>query len=152
MTSYQWQAGVGALADRQMNPHYDPSAFDQKVTFGTVEFLRLCRELGAEPLLTTNVVTASAADAAGWVHYVNHAGLQDPAGNPLAHVTWWEIWKRAVLPWGADRICPGARGIRLARERDDSGDASRGSGHQGRSAASKRQNRKRVDDRLRRVQ
>ncbi|MCP4606378.1 MAG: hypothetical protein GY847_38685 [Proteobacteria bacterium] len=39
--------------------------------FGTDEFLRLCEELGAEPQITANVGSGTAAEAADWVEYVN---------------------------------------------------------------------------------
>jgi len=39
--------------------------------FGTDEFLALCKQIGAEPIITANAATLTERDAAEWVKYTN---------------------------------------------------------------------------------
>ena len=39
--------------------------------FGTDEFLRFCKLIGAEPQIALNLGTGTPEEAAGWVQYVN---------------------------------------------------------------------------------
>ena len=39
---------------------------DQKNTFGTDEFIEVCRQLGAEPLITANYGTGTIDEALEW--------------------------------------------------------------------------------------
>jgi alpha-N-arabinofuranosidase len=64
---YRWRDGVGAARGR--GTHFFSNAA-QPMTFGTDEFLDLCATLDAVPLLTVNVPTASAEEAAEWVRHV----------------------------------------------------------------------------------
>ena len=94
--TYRWKDGLGGSAERKSSEHYF-SRRKQKVLFGTPELLRLCRELGAEPLLTVNVVTGTPEEAAEWVAQVNKTGLKDDAGKPLPAARHWEIGNEPYL-------------------------------------------------------
>ena len=74
--SYHWQKGVGE--NRQA---YDDDRWGvpEPNTFGTHEFIELCRRLGAEPYICQNSL-ASIQEMADWVGYCN-----DTAG-PLAEL------------------------------------------------------------------
>lgn len=81
---YDWRDGIGdparrpvrtnfwvdsrewpANANRKGPENYDPN------TFGTVEFVRFCREVGAEPYLAANLRSLPAQDFWRWVEYCN---------------------------------------------------------------------------------
>lgn len=94
--TYHWRNGMGTVSTRGTDEHFHTKK-KQLVTFGTVEFLTLCRKLGAEPLITVNVATDSAADAAAWVSAVNHGSLKDADGKPLGPVKYWEIGNEPYL-------------------------------------------------------
>jgi len=74
---YHWKDGIGPRDKRptrwnrawgrlglQVGPLEDNH-------FGTDEFLRLCEAVGAQPMITVNVGSGTAAEAAQWVEYVN---------------------------------------------------------------------------------
>ena len=74
---YHWQDGIGPRASRpsrrnrawaKLGPWHGPREDNH---FGTDEFLRLCEEVGAGPMLTANVGSGAAAEAAAWVEYCN---------------------------------------------------------------------------------
>jgi alpha-N-arabinofuranosidase len=68
---YHWQDGVGPVASRPVIPHGADSGSEPDV-YGTPEFLKTCQLTGASPLITANVGTGSASEAAGWVDYCNN--------------------------------------------------------------------------------
>ena len=67
VSAYPWKKGVG-----QRVPYYDKAwRVEEPNSFGTDEFLRLCREVGAEPFICTNAGTGTPEDMADWVEYCN---------------------------------------------------------------------------------
>jgi alpha-L-arabinofuranosidase len=86
---YHWRDGIGARASRPRRRNKAWGKFGPLVGptednhFGTDEFCRLCAELGAEPMLTANVGSGKAEEAAAWVEYVN-GGLNTPGGRERA--------------------------------------------------------------------
>ena len=65
--SYHWQKGVG----KNREPHGDYRwGVMEPNTFGTDEFIELCRRLGAEPYICQNGL-ASIQEMANWVAYCN---------------------------------------------------------------------------------
>ncbi len=76
---YHWQDGIGPREKRprrknqawaKLGPAVGP---EEDNHFGTDEFMALCEAVGASPMLTVNVGSGSAAEAADWVEYVNGA-------------------------------------------------------------------------------
>jgi len=94
--TYHWRDGLGPAAARGTNEHFFTGQ-KQKVMLGTVEFLSLCRELGAEPLVTVNVASGTAAEAAAWVRAVNVTGMTAADGTRLGPVHFWEIGNEPYL-------------------------------------------------------
>lgn len=105
---YHWMWGVGP---RDARPEWiNLSWWNEREAsdFGTVEFLRFCRNLEAEPHLVVNVEGrgATAEEAAAWVEYVNgdagskygalraEHGFRDPFG-----VTIWELGNEIWGDW-----------------------------------------------------
>lgn len=71
---YNWRDGIGPMATRpkRANP------MDGKVyanNFGTDEFIALCRQVGAEPLITLNAGTGTLEMALSWQKYFRDKGM-----------------------------------------------------------------------------
>lgn len=94
---YHWERGMGPQRQRGENQHFHSKRM-QPTVMGTVEFLQLCAATGARPLITVNVPTGTAEEAARWVHACNVKGLIDPAtGQRLPRVDDWEIGNEPYL-------------------------------------------------------
>ena len=84
--TYHWPQGIGAAASRGTCLNVFTNA-QETVRFGTGEFLSLCDQTGAEPLITLNVITADASESAAWVTQVNG----DPAVSTVPRCRDWEV-------------------------------------------------------------
>ncbi len=68
VSAYHWINGVGP--DRQ--PYYDKAWFvEDPNTFGTAEYVKWCRMIGAEPYICTNAGTGTPEEMSDWVEYCN---------------------------------------------------------------------------------
>ncbi len=92
---YHWKDGMGSAGERKTNRRFHAKGKD-RILLGTFEFLSICREIGAEPLITINVVTGSPKEAAEWVEQVNIKRLRDASGI-LPKVKYWEIGNEPYL-------------------------------------------------------
>jgi len=102
--TYHWRDGVGPAAQRpkMLNLWWGNTLEDN--SFGTHEFLELCRLLGTEPYLAANVGSGTVQEMAGWMEYLN-----SNEGTPLVlerrrnghpepyKVSWWGIGNES---WG----------------------------------------------------
>ena len=70
---YHWRDGVGPVKDRPttVNIWWKQS---EPNTFGTDEFMRLCRAVGAAPYICVNLGSGSPQEAREWLEYCNFAG------------------------------------------------------------------------------
>jgi alpha-N-arabinofuranosidase len=94
---YHWREGIGSLETRGSNEHFHTKK-QQTVLFGTLELLRLCRELNAEPLITVNTASGTPEEAAAWVEFVNRSSLTaGPAGEALPRAELWEVGNEPYL-------------------------------------------------------
>ncbi len=84
--AYHWKDGLGPYELRKPGLHVFTNT-TQPSFFGTDEFLDLSGQLNAEPVITVNVLTGTAEEAADWVAYAN-------AKNK---VTYWEIGNEPYL-------------------------------------------------------
>jgi alpha-L-arabinofuranosidase len=76
-STYKWQDGIGPAASRVYHPNEMWGGYSDYYGFGTDEFLELCRQLDAEPLIVlaaTSTKAEEVAYATNWAHY-----LVDPA-------------------------------------------------------------------------
>ena len=93
---YNWRDGVGPRNDRRPRESEYWGGLEYN-DVGTVEFVDLCRQVGAEPLLCVNMMTGSAAEAAEWVAYCNVAeshpmgALRRAHGYEALGVRFWEL-------------------------------------------------------------
>ena len=69
---YHWADGVGPNRPRRVNAWWGHDVEDN--AFGTHEFLRLCRLLGAQPYLAGNVGSGSPGELKDWAEYTCFAG------------------------------------------------------------------------------
>lgn len=129
---YRWTDGVDDLDRRPARSFYysDVRRKAHGMTlpnrFGTDEFIRFCRDLGAEPFLVVScgyeedaLAEWVAKDAAAWVEYCNappnsHFGsLRSAHGFPEPHnVRWWELGNE---PWELPAEEYASRVIQLAQ-------------------------------------
>jgi alpha-L-arabinofuranosidase len=85
-SSYIWQKGVGPLGTRGSCPDFVGK--DQPMLFGTMEYLALLRELGANGMVTLNI-NREPEEAAEWLRFVRQAG---------GAVSYWEVGNESFLP------------------------------------------------------
>ena len=103
VSAYHWHDGVGP--DR--TPVFDKAwRVEEPNTFGTAEFIRLCRKLGCEPYFCTNAGTGSAEEMSDWVEYCNLPREGKYARLRIAHgaeepygVRYWSIGNENYGPW-----------------------------------------------------
>ncbi|UOQ74152.1 alpha-N-arabinofuranosidase [Hymenobacter cellulosilyticus] len=69
--AYHWRDGVGPTAQRPrtINTWWGDAVEDN--SFGTHEFLELCKLLGTEPYLAANVGSGTVQEMANWMEYLN---------------------------------------------------------------------------------
>jgi alpha-N-arabinofuranosidase len=96
-SGYHWHDGIGPAGDRPLRRDLAWNQLESNA-FGTEEFLRLSRALGAAPYLNLNVSTGTIDEAISWVEYCNtnddlpEARLRRAGPHPAAHdVAIWGI-------------------------------------------------------------
>lgn len=78
-STYKWKEGIGRYAARGYHPNTFWGGYSDYYGFGTDEFMRLCRKIGAEPLIVLPAPGTKAEQvqyAMDWVRYLN-----DPAST-----------------------------------------------------------------------
>lgn len=86
---YHWRNGIGPLASRRPNKTLEGK--EETIKLGTDDFLALCARWKAEPLITVNIATGTAEEAADWVRYTNRRA------TTLPRVKYWEIGNEPYL-------------------------------------------------------
>ena len=95
--TYHWQRGMGLLTERGLNEHANARRM-QTTLVGTQEFLELCEALNATPLITVNLASGTAEEAAAWVKQVNIDRLtSSKTGKRLPKVLMWELGNEPYL-------------------------------------------------------
>ena len=100
-SAYHWRDGIGK--DRQ--PSFDKAwGVEDPNTFGTDEFVKWCRMIGAEPYICTNAGTGTSEEMSDWVEYCNlrekgrNARLRAANGSPEPlNVRYWSIGNENYL-------------------------------------------------------
>lgn len=103
VSSYHWKDGVGP----ERTPVFDKAwRVEDPNTFGTDEYISLCRKIGCEPYICTNAGTGTAEEMSDWVEYCNlkkegryareriRNGFTDPH-----KVTYWSIGNENYGAW-----------------------------------------------------
>lgn len=68
---YHWKDGVGSREKRPAMINTNWGGVTEDNSFGTYEFLELCRQIGCEPYFTGNVGSGTVQELSQWVEYVN---------------------------------------------------------------------------------
>lgn len=71
--TYHWEDGIGPRAERPSRRNLIWGGVEDN-HFGTDEYIKYCREIGAEPSIVVNMGTGTAEEAANWVEYCNGTG------------------------------------------------------------------------------
>ena len=78
--TYHWKDGIGPQSKRPTMVNKWWGGVTEDNSFGTHDFLNMCKELGAEPYLAGNVGSGTVQELADWVQYVNFDGIS-PMSN-----------------------------------------------------------------------
>lgn len=70
VSNYHWEDGIGPKQDRPRVYDYAWMTDDDN-RMGTVEFIELCRKVGAEPYICVNMGSGTAEEAMHWVEFCN---------------------------------------------------------------------------------
>jgi alpha-N-arabinofuranosidase len=76
---YHWRDGIGPAAKRPKTVNLHWGNYTEDNSFGTHEFVGLCRAIGAEPYLAGNVGSGTPQELRSWVEYCNY-----PQGSTLS--------------------------------------------------------------------
>lgn len=116
---YHWQDGIGPRDQRPVcenlawGRHGDEVGPPENNRFGTDEFMALCKEVGARPMLTINLGSGTPEEAAAWVEYCN--GPADSKwgaeraknGHPEPYgVEYWFVGNETFSPGEIGRMSP----------------------------------------------
>jgi len=71
---YHWRDGIGPREQRPRMINTTWGGVVEDNSFGTHEFIGLCRLIGAEPYLAGNVGSGSPSEMRDWVEYCNYPG------------------------------------------------------------------------------
>ncbi|MFL7809678.1 MAG: alpha-N-arabinofuranosidase, partial [Anaerolineae bacterium] len=71
---YHWQDGVGPREERPRRVNIHWGEVIETNAFGTQEFVRFCRMVGAEPYICGNVGSGTVRELREWVEYCNFPG------------------------------------------------------------------------------
>ena len=119
VSSYHWKDAVGP----QRKPLFDKAwRVEDPNTFGTDEYIKLCRKLGCEPYICTNAGTGTPEEMSDWVEYCNlkcegqYARWRIANGYAQPHaVKYWSIGNENYGHWEIGAKCAEEWG-RLVRE------------------------------------
>ena len=76
---YHWKDGIGPKASRKrmVNTHWGGVTEDN--SFGTHEFMELCRQVGCDPYVNGNVGSGTVREMSEWVEYMTFDGVSPMA-------------------------------------------------------------------------
>ena len=76
---YHWRDGIGPAEKRPKTVNIHWGNYTEDNSFGTHEFIELCRLIGAEPYLAGNVGSGTPQELRDWIEYCNY-----PSGTTLS--------------------------------------------------------------------
>lgn len=103
VSSYHWKKAVGP----KRTPFFDKAwRVEDDNSFGTDEFIKLCRKIGCEPYICTNAGTGTEEEMSDWVEYCNletegeFARMRIENGSPEPYnVKYWSIGNENYGAW-----------------------------------------------------
>jgi len=112
--SYHWQRGVGPIRQPYGDPRWGTL---EPNSFGTHEFINFCRQVGAEPYICLNSLSA-VQENVDWVAYCNateggFAEMRKFNGHPEPfHVKYWSVGNERYDKKYVDRVRDTARSVK----------------------------------------
>ncbi len=108
--TYHWRFGIGKREERPVTYNENFGTYEKDFNqFGTHEFMKFCRMVGAKPWLNVNMLSGSVAEMRDWMEYCNRReptslakereanGAKEPFG-----VQYWgignEVWGGSLTP------------------------------------------------------
>ena len=76
---YHWKDGIGPKETRKRMVNTNWGGVVEDNSFGTHEFMELCRQLGCEPYITGNVGSGTVQEMSEWVEYMTFDGISPMA-------------------------------------------------------------------------
>jgi len=89
-SAYHWRDGIGPR-DKRVSMLNIAWGIPEYNTFGTDEFLRFCKLIGARPQIALNLGSGTPDEAAEWVQYVNEHWTERSGGS---------LWELGNELWG----------------------------------------------------
>jgi alpha-L-arabinofuranosidase len=120
VSNYNWLDGVGPKEERVPRLELAWATLETN-RFGTNEFVKYARKVGAEPYITVNMGTGTIEEARRWVEYCNvkegpyYAELRKKHGYPEPYnIKYWALGNEMDGPWqmghlSAEDYCKKAR-------------------------------------------
>ncbi|MBR6569265.1 MAG: alpha-N-arabinofuranosidase [Clostridia bacterium] len=103
VSSYHWEKGVGPRRVKVFDKSW---RVEDDNTFGTDEFIKLCRAIGCEPYICLNAGTGSEEEMSNWLEYCNleyegeYASKRIENGYPEPYkVKYWSIGNENYGHW-----------------------------------------------------
>ncbi|NLG48904.1 MAG: alpha-N-arabinofuranosidase [Chloroflexi bacterium] len=117
---YHWEDGIGPRAERPRRVNIWWGDVIEPNAFGTHEFVRFCRMIGAEPYFCGNVGSGTPRELRDWVEYCNFTGDSTLAARRAANgspepfnVRYWSVGNEN---WGCGgSFCPEDYGAEYKR-------------------------------------
>lgn len=76
---YHWRDGIGPRAKRPKRVNIHWGNYTEDNSFGTHEFIELCKLIGAEPYIAGNLGSGTPQEMRDWIEYCNY-----PSGSTLS--------------------------------------------------------------------
>lgn len=76
---YHWRDGIGPKENRRRMVNTNWGGVVEDNSFGTHEFMELCRQIACEPYIAVNLGSGTVQEAAEWVEYLTADGMSDMA-------------------------------------------------------------------------
>jgi len=89
---YHWKDGIGEKSTRKKMINTNWGGVTEDNSFGTHEFLELCRQIGCEPYINGNVGSGTVQEMSEWVEYMTFDGVS-PMADLRAKNGHPEAWK-----------------------------------------------------------
>ncbi|KAI5294161.1 hypothetical protein KEM52_004584 [Ascosphaera acerosa] len=109
IATYDWRDAVGPKEERKARPELAWLGTEPN-TFGTDEFMKWVRMLGAEPYFALNMGTGTLENAMAWVEYCNgtkdtyYANLRRKHGHPEPYnIKYWALGNEVWGPWQVEQ-------------------------------------------------
>ncbi|KAI5286724.1 hypothetical protein KEM54_006556 [Ascosphaera aggregata] len=110
IATYHWTDAIGPKEERKARPELAWLGTEPN-TFGTDEFMKWVRMLGAEPYFALNMATGTLTEAMAWVEYCNgtkdtyYANLRRKNGHPEPYnIKYWALGNECWGPWQVEQM------------------------------------------------